>query len=134
MESTFQDKQTHPDNDEQRRVDNAIRAEKGEPQVGGAAGRQQVASKDPAGEKGKETKVEAVLDVDDLFSALTRPRQHHWWTWIPGQQARPRSSRMSMLPPPFSLVRGPYKRKDVPLSTSKEGLSYIDTIHWNKCH
>ncbi|KAN0063879.1 hypothetical protein ACQY0O_003485 [Thecaphora frezii] len=33
--------------DAQRREENAQRAEKGEPQVGGAAGRAQVASKDP---------------------------------------------------------------------------------------
>lgn len=50
MQTTFEDKAQHPSEDEQRRLDNAVRAEKGEPQIGGSAGRQQVASKDVSGE------------------------------------------------------------------------------------
>lgn len=49
MEATFNDKQVPPTQDEQRRLDNAVRAEKGEQQVGGEAGRQQVGSTDPSG-------------------------------------------------------------------------------------
>lgn len=49
MESTFNDKQVPPSQDEQRRLDNAVRSEKGEQQIGGEAGRQQVGSKDPSG-------------------------------------------------------------------------------------
>ncbi|PWN37844.1 uncharacterized protein FA14DRAFT_117270 [Meira miltonrushii] len=48
MEATFNDKQVPPSQDDQRRLDNAVRAEKGEEQVGGEAGRQQVGSKDPS--------------------------------------------------------------------------------------
>lgn len=55
MESTFNDKKPALSDDE-RRVENAKRAEKGEPQVGGAAGREQVASKDPSGEPGRAIK------------------------------------------------------------------------------
>ena len=51
MQTTFDDKQGNPQDDEQRRLDNAARANKGEAQVGGSAGRQQVADKNPAGEQ-----------------------------------------------------------------------------------
>ena len=48
---TFHDKPAPTGNaDAQRRDENAQRAAQGQPQVGGAAGRQQVASKDPKGE------------------------------------------------------------------------------------
>lgn len=49
MEKTFDDKLPHPDQDQQRRLDNAVRSEKGEPQIGGSAGRQQVADKTTSG-------------------------------------------------------------------------------------
>ncbi len=45
MEKTFQD--SIPKNDAERQQENAQRAEKGEPQIPGAAGRESVASKDP---------------------------------------------------------------------------------------
>lgn len=47
MEKTFQD--SIPKNDAERQQENAQRAEKGEPQIPGAAGRESVASKDPKG-------------------------------------------------------------------------------------
>lgn len=50
MQSTFQDKQPDPSQDAERRLENAARAVQGEKQEGGSAGREQVASKDPAGE------------------------------------------------------------------------------------
>jgi hypothetical protein len=50
MQTTFDDKAGHPADDQQRRIDNTMAATKGEPQTGGAAGRQQVASKDVSGE------------------------------------------------------------------------------------
>jgi hypothetical protein len=50
MQTTFEDKLPHPDEDAQRRVDNAVKAEKGEAQIGGSAGRQQVANKEREGE------------------------------------------------------------------------------------
>lgn len=48
MEKTFND--SMPKNDQQRQEENAKRAEQGEPQIPGAAGRESVASKDPKGE------------------------------------------------------------------------------------
>ncbi|UZJ53087.1 hypothetical protein CBS101457_002407 [Exobasidium rhododendri] len=48
MQTTFDDKVGNPADDQDRRVDNTVKATKGEEQVGGAAGRQQAASKDPA--------------------------------------------------------------------------------------
>ncbi|KAJ1035584.1 hypothetical protein NDA18_000362 [Ustilago nuda] len=45
MEKTFND--SMPKNDQQRQEENARRAEQGEPQIPGAAGRESVASKDP---------------------------------------------------------------------------------------
>ena len=52
MEKTFQD--SIPKNESERQNENAKRAEQGEPQIPGAAGRESVASKDP---KGKATLV-----------------------------------------------------------------------------
>lgn len=57
MQTTFEEKVPHPDEDAQRRVDNAVRAEKGESQIGGSAGRQQVASKEVSGESYYEYRV-----------------------------------------------------------------------------
>jgi hypothetical protein len=50
MQTTFDDTKPSPADDLKRREENAMRATKGEPQVGGEAGRQQVASKDASGE------------------------------------------------------------------------------------
>ena len=47
MEKTFQD--SIPKNDAERQQQNAERAQQGEPQIPGAAGRESVASKDPKG-------------------------------------------------------------------------------------
>lgn len=80
MEATFQDKQVPPSQDGERRVENAKRAEKGEPQVGGDAGRQQVASQDPSGECGKPDAHmrEGCGELTTLFDCqFHRARQHH---------------------------------------------------------
>lgn len=45
MQKTFQD--SIPKNESERQNENAKRAEQGEPQIPGAAGRESVASKDP---------------------------------------------------------------------------------------
>ncbi|SNX87603.1 uncharacterized protein MEPE_06313 [Melanopsichium pennsylvanicum] len=45
MEKTFQD--SVPNSETQRQEENVKRAEQGEPQIPGAAGRESVASKDP---------------------------------------------------------------------------------------
>ncbi|CAD6893660.1 unnamed protein product [Tilletia controversa] len=49
MEATFTERiPSNPQEaDEQRRRENALREERGEPKVGGSAGRQQIANKDP---------------------------------------------------------------------------------------
>lgn len=70
MQTTFNDKQEDPQNDEQRRLDNAARANKGEAQVGGSAGRQQVADKNPAGEQALD---EARTNATDTL----HPRAEH---------------------------------------------------------
>lgn len=49
MEKTFHDSSAPFKNDAQRQEENAKRAEHGEPQIPGAAGRESVASKDPKG-------------------------------------------------------------------------------------
>jgi hypothetical protein len=49
MEATFQDKQIPPSKDAERREENVKRGLKGEQQIGGDAGRQQIGSKDPKG-------------------------------------------------------------------------------------
>ena len=48
MEATFNDKTAPPSQDAQRREENAARAVKGEEQIGGSAGRQQIGTKDPS--------------------------------------------------------------------------------------
>lgn len=83
MQTTFEDKLPHPDEDAQRRVDNAVKAEKGEAQIGGSAGRQQVANKEREGEC-----FHSAGDVDRSLSIHPlAPLEHDTVSGGPGSQS-----------------------------------------------